>query len=94
MILPITAFSPGGEPDFGAESPDSPQVDVLHDCESAPGPSRYPCISPRIHCYLSWREPSSNSEKEIALINDSPWQLEARWSVVSIRMGCNFARIG
>jgi alpha 1,6-mannosyltransferase len=32
LILPITGFSPGGEPDFGAEGPDSPQADVLHNC--------------------------------------------------------------
>ncbi|KAK4684376.1 hypothetical protein P7C73_g5802, partial [Tremellales sp. Uapishka_1] len=31
LILPITAFSPGGNPDFGAEGPESPQADVLHD---------------------------------------------------------------
>lgn len=34
MILPITSFSPGGEPDFRAEGPDSPQANVLHNCES------------------------------------------------------------
>ncbi|ORY33027.1 hypothetical protein BCR39DRAFT_520802 [Naematelia encephala] len=31
LILPITAFSPGGQKDFHAEGPDSPQADVLHD---------------------------------------------------------------
>ncbi|KIR64011.1 alpha 1,6-mannosyltransferase [Cryptococcus bacillisporus CA1873] len=30
LILPITAFSPGGEKDFRAEGPDSPQANVLH----------------------------------------------------------------
>ncbi len=33
MILPITAFSPGSEPDFRAEGPDTPQAKVVHDCE-------------------------------------------------------------
>ncbi|KAL7421127.1 hypothetical protein Q5752_004012 [Cryptotrichosporon argae] len=31
LVLPITGFSPGGEPDFRAEGPDSPQANVLHD---------------------------------------------------------------
>ncbi|KAK6906414.1 hypothetical protein L486_06022 [Kwoniella mangroviensis CBS 10435] len=30
LILPITGFSPGGQPDFGAEGPDSVQANVLH----------------------------------------------------------------
>ncbi|WWC91016.1 uncharacterized protein L201_005956 [Kwoniella dendrophila CBS 6074] len=30
LILPITGFSPGGEPDFGAEGPDSIQANLLH----------------------------------------------------------------
>ncbi|CAD6575672.1 MAG: membrane-bound alpha-1,6- mannosyltransferase Initiation-specific [Tremellales sp. Tagirdzhanova-0007] len=30
MILPITAFSPGGEPDFRAETSESPQANVVH----------------------------------------------------------------
>ncbi|ORX39234.1 hypothetical protein BD324DRAFT_576681 [Kockovaella imperatae] len=30
MILPITAFSPGGQPDFGAEGTDSVQANVVH----------------------------------------------------------------
>ncbi|WVQ93038.1 hypothetical protein IAU59_000102 [Kwoniella sp. CBS 9459] len=30
LILPITGFSPGGQPDFRAEGPDSPQANVLH----------------------------------------------------------------
>ncbi|OWZ53328.1 alpha 1,6-mannosyltransferase [Cryptococcus neoformans 125.91] len=30
LILPITAFSPGGEKDFRAKGPDSPQANVLH----------------------------------------------------------------
>ncbi|WVR08900.1 hypothetical protein IAU60_005959 [Kwoniella sp. DSM 27419] len=30
LILPITGFSPGGQPDFKAEGPDSPQANVLH----------------------------------------------------------------
>lgn len=33
LVLPITAFSPGGEPDFHSGPPDSPQADVLHNCE-------------------------------------------------------------
>ena len=33
MILPITAFSPGGEPDFRAETSESPQANVVHGCE-------------------------------------------------------------
>jgi alpha 1,6-mannosyltransferase len=35
MILPITAFSPNGEPDFGAETDKSPQCDLVHLCEFA-----------------------------------------------------------
>ncbi|EIW65789.1 hypothetical protein TREMEDRAFT_70437 [Tremella mesenterica DSM 1558] len=31
LILPISAFSPGGEADFGAEGPDTPQANVLHE---------------------------------------------------------------
>ncbi|KAJ9111370.1 hypothetical protein QFC19_001138 [Naganishia cerealis] len=31
MILPITAFSPGGEPDFRAKGQDDPQAAVYHD---------------------------------------------------------------
>ncbi|WVQ81321.1 hypothetical protein IAT38_003444 [Cryptococcus sp. DSM 104549] len=30
LVLPITAFSPGGQPDFGAKGPDSIQANVLH----------------------------------------------------------------
>ncbi|TYJ57723.1 hypothetical protein B9479_001577 [Cryptococcus floricola] len=30
LILPITGFSPGGQKDFRAEGPDSPQANVLH----------------------------------------------------------------
>jgi hypothetical protein len=33
MILPISAFSPGGEPDFHAEGLDSPQTNLVHECE-------------------------------------------------------------
>jgi alpha 1,6-mannosyltransferase len=33
LILPITAFSPGGEPDFHAEPGDSIQADVIHGCK-------------------------------------------------------------
>ncbi|OCF32401.1 hypothetical protein I317_05600 [Kwoniella heveanensis CBS 569] len=33
LILPITGFSPGGQPDFKAEGPDSPQANVLHNCK-------------------------------------------------------------
>jgi alpha 1,6-mannosyltransferase len=35
LILPITAFSSGGEPDFQAGDEDDPQADVVHDGESA-----------------------------------------------------------
>lgn len=31
MILPITAFSPGGEPDFHAKGKDDIQASVVHD---------------------------------------------------------------
>jgi len=45
LILPITAFSPGGQPDFQSGSPDSPQADVLHNCEltkrGLPGSARH-----------------------------------------------------
>jgi alpha 1,6-mannosyltransferase len=34
LVLPITGFSPGGEKDFGAEGYDSPQANVIHNCES------------------------------------------------------------
>ena len=34
MILPITAFSPGGQADFHAEDENSPQANVLHNCKS------------------------------------------------------------
>lgn len=34
LVLPITAFSPGGQPDFKAEGRDSPQCNVVHNCES------------------------------------------------------------
>lgn len=33
MVLPITAFSPGGHADFEAGPPDDPQCDVHHFCE-------------------------------------------------------------
>lgn len=33
LVLPITGFSPGGEKDFGAEGSDSPQANVIHNCE-------------------------------------------------------------
>ena len=33
LVLPITAFSPFGEADFHSEGMDSPQADVVHNCE-------------------------------------------------------------
>ena len=31
LVLPITAFSPGGQPDFKAKGRDDEQADVVHD---------------------------------------------------------------
>ena len=31
LVLPITAFSPGGQPDFHAKGRDDEQADVVHD---------------------------------------------------------------
>ncbi|GFZ45636.1 hypothetical protein JCM24511_03364 [Saitozyma sp. JCM 24511] len=36
LILPITAFSSGGEPDFQAGDEDDPQADVVHDATQSP----------------------------------------------------------
>ncbi|KAJ9115018.1 hypothetical protein QFC22_005346 [Naganishia vaughanmartiniae] len=87
MVLPITAFSPGGEPDFMSKDQDHPQAAVYHDFrgswkkeeqESAIAPSENVSYGSRTTSALSigdfrhgWTKESCLAKEGEAEVNDS-----------------------